>query len=254
MRFPVGRVAEIYRYPVKSMAGARLTRVPLGWHGLDGDRRFAFRRRAERGGFPWLTASRLPDLVLYRPCDGEGADAAPTHVRTPDGRVLDLWGGELADEIGGRFEGVEIMQMASGIFDEAPVSILARATLAKLEAESGRPLDVRRFRPNVVVETAEGRAFEEDDWVGRSLRFGEEPEAAVVAVTLRDQRCVMINLDPDSAESDASVLKTAVRLRGRVASAPRSRRGRPGRRRVRVSRAAPGVLGQAAAGAGSPGP
>ena len=84
----------------------------MGWHGLDGDRRFAFRRRAERGGFPWLTASRLPELILYRPCDGEGADsdAAPTHVGTPDGRVL---------------------------------SILARATVGTLETESGRPLDLR---------------------------------------------------------------------------------------------------------------
>jgi uncharacterized protein YcbX len=210
----IGRVDQIYRYPVKSMAGSRLTEARLGWHGLDGDRRFAFRRRAERGAFPWLSASRLPELILYRPCDGTGAAAdEPTHVRTPDGRVLDLWGRELADEIGQRFqEGVEVMQLRAGIFDEAPVSILATATVGKLETESGRSLDIRRFRPNVVVTTAEGRAFEEDAWVGRSLRFGAEPEAAVVAVTLRDLRCVMINLDPDTAAADASVLKTAVRL------------------------------------------
>lgn len=94
IRRAVGRVLEIYRYPVKSMAGARLTQASLGWHGLEGDRRFAFRRRAERGGLPWLTASRLPELILYRPCDAQGAvvDEGPTHVRTPDGRLLDLWG------------------------------------------------------------------------------------------------------------------------------------------------------------------
>jgi uncharacterized protein YcbX len=215
MRRAVGRVVEIYRYPVKSMAGARLTQVLLGWHGLDGDRRFAFRRRTERGGFPWLTASRLPELILYRPCDGEGAaaGAVPTHVRTPDGRVLDLRGQELADELGRRFEGgVELLQLGAGIFDEAPVSVIARGTIGVLEAESGRPLDVRRFRPNVVIETEDDRAFEEDGWVGRSLRFGAAAEAAAVAVTQRDQRCVMINLDPDTAASDAGVQKTAVRL------------------------------------------
>lgn len=216
----IGRVDQIYRYPVKSMAGSRLTEARLGWRGLDGDRRFAFRRRAERGSMPWLTASRLPELILYRPCDGEGAntDAAPTHVRTPDGRVLDLWGLELAHEIGQRFEGgVDLLQLGAGIFDEAPVSILARATVGTLETESGRHLDVRRFRPNVLVATAEGRAFEEDAWVGRSLRFGAEPEAATVAVILRDLRCVMINLDPDTAVADASVMKTAVRLRDNYA-------------------------------------
>jgi hypothetical protein len=81
-----------------------------------------------------------------------------------------------------------------------------------LEAESGRLLDLRRFRPNVVLATAEGRAYEEDAWVGRCLRFGAEPEAATVAITLRDLRCVMIDLDPDTAVADARVQKTAVRL------------------------------------------
>lgn len=214
MRQAVGRVVEIYRYPVKSMAGGRLTQVVLGWHGLDGDRRFAFRRRAVRGGMPWLTASRLPELILHHPCDAEGAAAdVPTHVRTPDGRILDLWGQELADELGRRFEGgVELLELRAGIFDEAPVSVIARSTISELEAESGRSLDVRRFRPNVVIETEDARAYEEDGWVGRSLRFGAAAKAAAVAVTQRDERCVMINLDPDTAASDAGVMKTAVRL------------------------------------------
>jgi hypothetical protein len=148
-------VDRVYRYPVKSMAGSRLTEARLGWHGLDGDRRFAFRRRAVRGGRPWLTASRLPELILYRPCDGDGADAneAPTHVRTPDGRILDLWGRELADEIGQRFEeGVELMQLGAGIFDEAPVSILARATVGTLEAwRPRRGAPSRRTRGSVAL-------------------------------------------------------------------------------------------------------
>ena len=211
----IGRVDQISRYPVKSMAGSRLTEARLGWHGLEGDRRFAFRRRAVRGGMPWLTGSRLPELILHRPCDGAGADAgaAPTHVRTPDGRILDLWSQELAGELGQRFEGgVELMELGAGIFDEAPVSVLARSTVGTLETESGRSLDLRRFRANLVLATVEEGAFVEDAWVGRSLRFGAEPEAATVAITLRDLRCVMINLDPDTAAADASIMKTAVRL------------------------------------------
>src|SRR5262249_3140608 len=50
---PLGRVREIVRYPVKSMAGTATESALLGLHGLDGDRRFAFRRIGDEGGFPW---------------------------------------------------------------------------------------------------------------------------------------------------------------------------------------------------------
>ena len=63
----IGRVEVIYRYPVKSMGGERLEVADLGWHGIDGDRRLAFRRMEDRSGFPWLSASKLPDLVRYAP-------------------------------------------------------------------------------------------------------------------------------------------------------------------------------------------
>jgi hypothetical protein len=56
MTIEIGQIKAIFRYPVKSMAGEQLDSANLGWHGLDGDRRFAFRRIADEGGFPWLTA------------------------------------------------------------------------------------------------------------------------------------------------------------------------------------------------------
>jgi hypothetical protein len=75
MHIEIGRVEAIFRYPVKSMGGERLEVVKLGWHGLDGDRRLAFRRINDRGGFPWLTASELPDLLLFTPHRGrDGAN------------------------------------------------------------------------------------------------------------------------------------------------------------------------------------
>ena len=56
MLMEIGHVAEIFRYPVKSMGGERLDAADLGWHGLDGDRRLAFRRmdinNDDRNGFP----------------------------------------------------------------------------------------------------------------------------------------------------------------------------------------------------------
>ncbi len=69
MLIEIGHVESLFRYPVKSMRGERLEVANLGWHGLDGDRRMAFRRINDdnRSGFPWLSASKLPDLLLFTP-------------------------------------------------------------------------------------------------------------------------------------------------------------------------------------------
>jgi uncharacterized protein YcbX len=211
----IGRIKEIFRYSVKSMAGDRLDAAGLGWHGLDGDRRFAFRRMADQGGFPWLTAGRLPELVLYQPfrADNGGDDQTPTHVRTPEGAVLELRGEELRAEIARRHGAeVELMRLKHGIFDEASVSLITTATILRIGRESGLNLDVRRFRPNLLIETHRNAPFEEDDWVGKVMCFGEHAEGGAVGVTLRDERCAMINFDPETAAADPSVLKSVVRL------------------------------------------
>src|SRR5437868_5354528 len=96
----LGHVRELVRYPVKSMAGTVMQSACLGWHGLDGDRRFGFRRLGDDSGFPWLTASRVPELILYQPCglDESPGEPLPTHVRTPAGTALELRSAELQSE------------------------------------------------------------------------------------------------------------------------------------------------------------
>jgi uncharacterized protein YcbX len=209
----IGRIRHLFRYPVKSMAGIPLDSADLGWHGVEGDRRLAFRRIEERGGFPWLSASRVPELVLYRPFgETEGDALLPTHVRTPAGRALPLAGRELQEELSRRHgRAVELMRLRHGIFDDAPVSVIASATIREIEGAAGRPLDVRRFRPNIVVEIDDAAPFTEDGWVGGCLAFGAE-DGPTVSATQRDLRCVMINLDPETGESHAEVMHAAVRL------------------------------------------
>src|SRR3954463_5198143 len=94
MPITLGEIESLFLYPVKSMRGVPCTDATLGWHGLDGDRRFAFRRLRGTSGFPWLTASKLPELILFAPHrieDGSAGDL-PTHVRTPDGADMPLFG------------------------------------------------------------------------------------------------------------------------------------------------------------------
>jgi uncharacterized protein YcbX len=214
MPIEIGYVEAIFRYPVKSMGGQRLEVAELGWHGLDGDRRLAFRRIDDRSGFPWLTASKLPDLVLFAPHRREGVapEDLPTHVRTPDGEEMPVFGEDLAREVGRRYGApVQMMQLNHGIFDEATISVIASDTVREIGRLAGRDADIRRFRPNVVVRSLRSAPFQEDEWVGGVLSFGEADDAPAITVTMRDIRCSMVNLDPDSAGSAPEVLKAVVR-------------------------------------------
>jgi uncharacterized protein len=212
MLIEVGQVEAVFRYPVKSMAGERLETAELGWHGVEGDRRLAFRRRDDHSGMPWLTATKLPELLLFAARSREGG-GIPTHVRTPEGEEMPVFGNDLAAEVGRRYGApVEMMQLNHGIFDETSISVIASDTVREIGRLAGRTLDVRRFRPNVVVRLLRPLPFQEDEWVGGVLSFGEGDEAPAVAVTMRDERCSMVNLDPDSGRSAPEVMKAVVRV------------------------------------------
>ena len=219
MLIEIGEVEAIFRYPVKSMRGERLESANLGWYGIEGDRRLAFRRIDDRSGMPWLTASKLPDLVLFAPQrreDGAEGDL-PTHVRTPGGEAMPVFGEDLAAEIGRRYGApVQMMHLRHGVFDEASISVIASDTVREIGRLAGRSfdvqsLDVRRFRPNVVVRLLRSVSFQEDEWVGGMLSFGEGDDAPAIAVTMRDERCSMVNLDPDTASPAPEVMKAIVR-------------------------------------------
>jgi uncharacterized protein len=231
MPIKIGEVEALFRYPVKSMGGESLEVADLGWHGLDGDRRLAFRRVDDRSGFPWLTASRLPELILFAPQRWEAAAGGdlPTLVRTPEGEDLALFGPELAAEVGRRHGSpVEMMHLNRGIFDEASISVIASATVNEIGRLAAEPPDVRRFRPNILIASVRSVPFEEDEWVGGVLSFGDNSGAAAIGVTNRDERCSMVNFDPDSARPAPEVLKAIVRVRDNKAGVygATTRRGR----------------------------
>jgi hypothetical protein len=104
-----------------------------------------------------------------------------------------------------------MMQLKHGIFDEASISVIALDTVREIGRLAGLSPDVRRFRPNVVVRLFRSGPFQEDEWLGGVLSFGEGDDAPAIAVTMRDVRCSMVNLDPDSASPNPEVLKAVVR-------------------------------------------
>ena len=212
MLIEIGHVEALFRYPVKSMRGESLEAANLGWHGLDGDRRLAFRRLDDRSGIPWLTAGKLPDLVLFAPQPREDNADLPTHVRTPAGDDLPVFGEALAAEVARRHGApVQMMHFKHGIFDDATISVIASATVNEISRLADQPPDVRRFRPNIVVRLLRPAPFQEDQWLSSVLSFGDAADAPAITVTTHDVRCSMVNLDPDTARPTPEVLKAVVR-------------------------------------------
>jgi uncharacterized protein YcbX len=183
------KLAQIWRYPVKSMAGERLVAAELRRDGIEGDR--VVQVWDERNRI--LTARTHPRLLAYRATlggDGEPqVDGLPwadpeitRRVEAAAGRGARLR----------RYEGVER-------FDVRPLLVATDGSLAAF----GR--DPRRLRPNLVISGVEGLA--ERDWEGRSLRIGK----AVIGLADLRGRCVMTTWDPDTQAQDVGVLRDIVR-------------------------------------------
>lgn len=209
-RTPAGHVVGLWRYPVKSMAPEALAEGEVGWHGLAGDRRWAFVRDGmAQSGFPWLTLRERPEMAHFQPSlvDPSRPDKSQTQVRTPAGDLLDVADPALASQLWPA--GARVLRQDRGVFDTFPISLITVQTIRHLERSVGQTLDVRRFRPNLLIKATGDEPFSEDQWVGRVLRIG----GLQLRVDKRDGRCVVITIDPETTERNPEVLRTVGRDR-----------------------------------------
>src|SRR5579859_174488 len=210
----VGVVESLSRAPVKSMRAAALDAASIGFQGIRGDRRFGFIQRHDHSPFPWLTAREVPRLLLYQAAlvDPADPDNCGVRVTTPDGRELDVFSdaliAELREQLPPRLRNQPIYAVhLKSAHDAEPLSLGTTHALARLSARLGDAVDARRFRQNVIVNTAGSPRPDEQTWVGAGVRIGDGAEAAVVAITRGDSRCVIPNLHPDTAQQDPRVLR-----------------------------------------------
>ena len=125
---------------------------------------------------------------------------------------MSVFGEDLATEVERRHGApVQMMQLRHGIFDEASISVITLDTVTEIGRLAGQSPEVRRFRPNIVIRPLRSIPFQEDEWLGGVLAFGEGNDGPAITVTMRDVRCSMVNLDPDSARRAPEVLKAVVR-------------------------------------------
>ena len=208
-------LAEIWRYPVKSMAGESLDEAELTTSGVEGDRIVQV-RLGDRLDSQVLTARSRPRLLGHRARIGPGGEilvdgrpwgdpAVAADVERAAGAGARLVRAELAQE---RFDILPLLVMTDGA-----IAVISEASLAAGSVETDR----RRFRPNLLIAGVPGLA--ERGWEGRRLRIGGQPgNTGGVVVALADLRgrCVMTTFDPDTLEQEPRVLRTVVERTGGV--------------------------------------
>jgi uncharacterized protein YcbX len=257
----VGRVREIWRYPVKSMMGEQLSRVDVDAGGIPGDRAWAVRdevRGGIRGAKKIAALMRCSATYLEPPTRKR---VAPPQIVLPDGETLmanqpdaaarvsaaieqevTLWPLLPVDALDhyrrGAPDHAEPIQELRAIFGRTPdeplpnlallprelfeyesppgtyfdaytLHVLTTATLARLAKDApASQVDVRRFRPNFVIETAPGlEGYVEVGWAGRKLRVG----GLAVEATIACPRCVMVTHGFADLPKDPGILRAIVR-------------------------------------------
>ena len=228
----IGKIDSLWRYPVKSMRGEAMEEIFAGYAGVYGDRLFAFESSVSPKGFPFFTGRDQRQMIRYRarfrdpekaarPVNlseaeklspnlnpiSAGVSELMVDVETPDGKTFAIDDPALIDHLrlntNGNHE-LTLPRSEKAITDCRPLSIFAVQTAARLGKETGLAVDKRRFRANVYVDLTSSEGFAEDKFVGHSLRIGSK---VTVAVLQRDARCMMITLDPDTAEKTPAILK-----------------------------------------------
>jgi len=227
----VGQVDSLWRYPVKSMRGEEMDEMFVGYPGVYGDRLYAFKTSENAPGFPYFTGRDRRQMILYRPrfrhpekaarpvnlADATRHDAAPLSasaadlmidVETPGGTVIAIDDPALMEHLRTGLDGkhqLTLLRSERALVDCAPVSFFSLQTVSALASESGGAVDKRQFRANLFLDLPNIAPFEEDQWIGRSLRVGPK---VVITPIKRDGRCMMITLHPETAEKFPALLKT----------------------------------------------
>src|SRR5438128_1003159 len=238
----LGSVVSLWRYPVKSMMGEELNATEVTQRGLFGDRAYALGDSSDGTAATAKNPRKWPHLFDFRATFIEPAHAAakvpPVRIALPDGTTVTSDQGDLnqilskalnrevtlgaaqrgavtAEEYWPDMEGLDHRDTVTDFtlpegtfFDCATVHLLTTATLDRLRElyPQGR-FEVRRFRPNIVVQLGSGeKGFAENAWVGHTLAIGT---AVRLNITGPCGRCVMTTLAQGDLPRDPGILRTA---------------------------------------------
>ena len=220
---PIGTVAELWRYPVKSMRGERLHTAAFDLSGMVGDRRYAVVSTAAPTGKPLLTSRERTQMLLYSPTLGPDPNSLTGAVLTPSGQRLALPSPELTAQLQTDLAAPDAtldLEHSPGkpLTDVRALSFISTATLNFLQNELGEAFTPQRLRNNLILTLDDLTPFAEEALEGQHLRFGASPDAPTFRIHERIPRCRIVTLDPTTAESNPKLLRYLAKSRqGRIA-------------------------------------
>jgi uncharacterized protein YcbX len=197
----LGKIKSLWRYPVKSLIGEEVERLEIDERGVKGDRLYAVSNTEGKFGSG-------KDTRRFRRIDGLATMSAKmldnngVSIHFPDETVLTDKDTLLNDKLSQTLEQSVTLTKEGEIshFDDGSVHILSTASLSLLEdllPNSG--IDVRRFRPNIVIDSE----YLDKDLVGKTVKIGD----TILEITHKTVRCRMITIDQLDLESRAEILK-----------------------------------------------
>lgn len=217
----VGKISELWRYPVSSLGGCTVEAVDIGESGIPGDRHFGlFDPSTGVVAAPEKDPRWRPALFLRSESDGTGY----ARVVFPEGDAHHICDkalrGRLASHFGfdvevGRYAhapGDNNLPVISNRYQPSAIHVVTSASLKKLaEFVPSHDVDRRRLRPSVFLVTEDLPEFLEDNWVGAILDFG----AVQARITERTKRCGMTLVAQPGLDEDPEVLRSILRKNGR---------------------------------------
>jgi len=240
--YTVGSIVSLWRYPVKSMMGEEIRSTEVIERGILGDRAYALVDTETGKVVSAKNPKKWPSMFLsysrYIDSPQVNSSLPPVRISLPDGTTVDSNQSDvnsiLSDALGRsvRLESkvpqtpsleeywpdieeldnrdiVTDENMPEGtFFDLAIIHVLTTSTIDKLRSlyPQGR-FEVRRFRPNMVVNTiSEEPSFIEDEWIGKTLAIGDD---VLLKITDHCPRCVMTTLAQGDLPKDTGILRTA---------------------------------------------
>ena len=238
----LGSVVSLYRYAVKSMMGEELNVAVVTQRGVIGDRAYALidpttgKVASAKNPRKWAKLFDFRAAFIEPP--RQGANIPPVQITLPDGNVVTTQQVDLKQILSNALErevtigatppetpsleeywpdmdGLAHREMTTDesmptgtFFDFAVAHLLTTATIDRLRElyPQGR-FEVRRFRPNIVVESSTGeKGFLENSWVGRTIAIGAEVRFNIIGGC---PRCVMTTLPQGDLPKDPGILRTA---------------------------------------------
>jgi uncharacterized protein len=218
----IAHIAELWRYPVKSMRGEQVDSLEMLPDGIAADRRYAFVSSGAPAGKPRLTSRERAALLRY----SAYVSGNETRICTPEGLTFSAHDPALLTHLEQNLPqqhriALEHEPGAAPYTDVRPISVVSTQALATVSRTLGSPVDPRRFRSNLVLTfTAKATEvltggdadqFPENALTGCTLQIGATCRLRLLE---RIPRCRVVTLDPDTSEPDPTLMKHLDRHHG----------------------------------------